>query len=190
MIFFVFASSFQCSSKHTSFHDNLPEIGILDKESDQIGFFQLITTQRVFHSQKWSRYEKHSIFSTKVESFQTKGLGWVFAPIRYIRNFHLRVLGSKIWNFRFWPTSPKCACRVQICTPSPFWATSGKFYAQGSFLGPFRRFGKKSYFGHIWAPNRPKSGFCRNFYHFCPCLEAHGHFVNGRTYLIRYEGVF
>ena len=111
------------------FHDNLPEIGILATESDQIGLFQVITTQRVFLSQNWLRYENNSIFSKKVENFQKKGLGWLFAPIWHIWSFHLQVLVSKSWNFRFGSAPSECVCGVQIRISSPFWATSRQFHA-------------------------------------------------------------
>ena len=123
---------------------------------EHFDFFPVNRTQRVFVTRKWSRYEKHSILFEKSKNFHKKGLGWVCAPIRHTSKFWLRVQTWKSWNFGFWSRPSKCACRVQILTPSPFWMNSGIFYALGSFYWSFRWIIKKSYFGHIWAQIAPK----------------------------------
>ena len=78
-----------------AFCDNNPEIGILVNRRWKWGLFHVNRTQRVFVTQRWSRYEKHSILSKETKNYEKKGLGWVFAPIRHIWKFGLQVQQRK-----------------------------------------------------------------------------------------------
>ena len=109
-----------------------------------------------FRHPKTIKVSKTFYFFRRSRKFSKKGLGESMCThMAHLKNFDCRFTGEKQWNFGFRPNTQKCACRVQILAPSPFWINMMVFHARGSFFWSLKSITKKSYFGHIWVQMAP-----------------------------------
>ena len=121
-----------------------------------------------FRHPKTIKVSKTFYFFRRSRKFSKKGLGESMCThMAHLKNFDCRFTGEKQWNFGFRPNTQKCACRLQILAPSPFWTNLMVFHAWRSFFLIVKVDYQKIIFWPYLSPNGPKWGICRNFYpHF------------------------